>query len=83
MGLPVGLFLFQLEGLPCLRTGGSGHWLQCLAGMSILRDGYLVPSETLLFPSYTTRYRLRRSGCACLGLRPCGKCLRLCLQKVP
>ena len=48
MGLPVGLFLFQLEGLPCLRTGGSGEWMQSLAGMSILREGDLVPSETLL-----------------------------------
>ena len=77
MGLPVRLFLFQLEGLPCLRTGGSGQWMQSLAGMSVLRDGDLVPSETLLFPSYAP------SGCACLGLRACGKCLRLCLQEVP
>ena len=43
MGLPVGLFLFQFEGLPCLHTGGSGQWMQNLAGMSVLRDGYLVP----------------------------------------
>ena len=42
MGLPIGLFLFQLEGLPCLHTGGSGRWMESLAGMSILRDGYLV-----------------------------------------
>ena len=51
MGLPVGLFFFQLEGLPCLCTGGSGQWMQSLAGMSVLRDRDLVPSETLLFPS--------------------------------
>ena len=43
MGLPVGLFRFQLEGLPCLRSGGSGWWMQSLAGRSVLRDGYLVP----------------------------------------
>ena len=43
MGLPVGLALFQPEGLPCLHTGGSGQWMQSLAGMSVLRDGYLVP----------------------------------------
>ena len=43
MVLPVGLFIFQLEGLPCLRSGGSGHWMQSLVGMSVLRDGYLVP----------------------------------------
>ena len=43
MGLPVRLFLFQLEGLPCLRTGGSGQWMQSLAGLSVLWDGYFVP----------------------------------------
>ena len=83
MGLPVRLFLFQLEGLPCLCTGSGGQWMQSLAGMSVLWDGYLVPSERLLFPSYAPQFRLRRSGCACLGLRLCGKCLRLCLLKVP
>ena len=36
MGLPVGLFLFQLEGLPCLRTGGSKQWILSLAGMVTL-----------------------------------------------
>ena len=50
MGLSVGLFLFQLEGLPCLRTGGSGQWLQCLAGMSVLRDGSLVPFRDSSLP---------------------------------
>ena len=55
MGLPIGLFLFQLEGLPCLRTSGSGHWMQILAGVSILRDGYLVPVRDFLFPSYAPR----------------------------
>ena len=50
MGLPVGLFLFQLEGLPCLRTGGSGQWTQSLAGMSVLRDGYLVPCRDSSLP---------------------------------
>ena len=50
MGLPVGLFLFQLVGLPCLRTGGSGQWMQSLAGMSVLRDGYLVPFRDSSLP---------------------------------
>ena len=50
MGLPVGLFLFQLEGLPYLHTGGSGQWMQSLAGMSILRDGYLVPFRDSSLP---------------------------------
>ena len=39
MGLPIGLFLFQIWGLPCLRTCGSGLWRQCLVGASVLRDG--------------------------------------------
>ena len=50
MGLPVGLFLFQLEGLPCLRPGGSGQWMQSLAGLSVLRDGYLVPFRDYFLP---------------------------------
>ena len=58
MGLPIGLFLFQLEGLPCLRTSGSGQWMQCLAGMSVLRYGYVVPfqdfSSSLTLPGVVT-----------------------------
>ena len=50
MGLPVGLFVFELEGLPCLRTGGNGQWMQCLAGMSVLRDCYLVPFRDSSLP---------------------------------
>ena len=46
MGLPVGLFLFQLEGLPCLCTGGSGQWIQSLAGMSV----HLVPFRDSSLP---------------------------------
>ena len=46
-------------------------------------SGQLPCSLPRLFPSYAPRCRLRRSGCACLGLRPCAKCLRLCLQTVP
>ena len=83
MGLPIGLFLFQLEGLPCLCTSDRGQWMQSLAGMSVLRDGYLVLFKTLLFPSYAPQCRYDVPGCAYLGLLPCGKCLRLCLQKVP
>ena len=50
MGLPVGLLVFELEGLPYLRTGGNGQWMQCLAGMSVLRDGYLVPFRDSSLP---------------------------------
>ena len=62
------MFLFQLEGLPCLCTSGSGHWMQSLAGMSILRDGYLVPCRETSLPLLRSPVSLRRSGCACLGL---------------
>ena len=50
MGLPVGLFLFQLEGLPCLCSGGRGQWMQSLAGGSVIRDGYLVPFRDSSLP---------------------------------
>ena len=50
MGHPVGLFLFQLEGLPCLCSGGSGQWMQSLAGRSVLLDGYLVPFRDASLP---------------------------------
>ena len=50
MGLPVELFLFHLERLPCLRTGGSGQWMQSLAGMFVLRGGYLVPFRDTSLP---------------------------------
>ena len=64
MGLPVELFLFQLEGLPCLRSGGSGQWMQCLAGRSVLRDCYLVPLRVSSLP-------LLRSPVSFTTLRVC------------
>ena len=42
---PSGCFLFQLLGLPCLRSGGGGHGRQSLAGPSVLRDDCLVPVQ--------------------------------------
>ena len=83
MGLPIALLLFQLEGLPCLLVSGREQWMQSLAGMSVLQDGYLVRFQDSSLPLLRSPVSLRRSGCACLRLRPCGKCLRLCLQKVP
>ena len=61
MGLPIRLILFQLEGLPCLRTSGSGQWMRSLAGMSVLRDGYLVlfqDSSPLTLPGVVTALRV-------------------------
>ena len=57
--------------------------MQGLAGLSVLRDGFLVPVQDSSLPLLRSPVSLQRSGCACLGLRPCGKCLRLCLRKVP
>ena len=34
---------FSAMGLPCLRSSGGGHWRQSLTGLSVLRDGFLVP----------------------------------------
>ena len=59
----------------CLRSGGGGLGWQSLAGPYILRDVYLVPVRIspLLLLRYTGSFR--RSRCACLGLRPFGKCV--------
>ena len=47
---PSGFFLFQLLGLPCLRSGGGGHGRQSLAGPSVLRDDCLVPVQVSSLP---------------------------------
>ena len=67
--LPIGLFPFSALGLPCLRSGGQG------------RHPFFGTVAWCLFKTLLLRYpvSLRRSGCACLGLRPCGRCLRIAL----
>ena len=72
---PIGLFPLSALGLPCLCSGGGGQGRQCLAGPSVLRDGCLVPVQDSSLPFLRYPVSLRRSRCACLGLRPCGKCL--------
>ena len=72
---PSGCFLFQLLGLPCLRSGGGRQGRQSLAGPSVLRDNCLVPVQVSPLPLLRYRVSLWRSRCACFGLRPCGKCL--------
>ena len=47
---PTGCFLFQLLGLPCLRSGGGRHRRQSLAGPSVLRDDCLVPVQVSPLP---------------------------------
>ena len=91
IGLPVGLFLFQLEGLPCLRTGGSGQWMQSYRhvrssgqGPCSFRDSSL---PLLRSPVSFTTFRV------CLPRTPalrqvllgyaCGRCLRITLNPGP
>ena len=62
MGHPIRLFLFQLKGLPCLRTSGSGQWMQSLAGMSVLRDSYLVPFQDSSLPLLHSRCHYNAPG---------------------
>ena len=81
--LPVGLFPLSALGLPCLRSGGGRRGRQCLAGPSVLWDGCLVPVQVSSLPLLRYPVSLLRFRCAGLRLRPCGKCLYLCLRKVP
>ena len=80
---PSGCSSFTMRGYPASSLAVEGNGFSVLQACPFFGTVTLFPSETLLFPSYAPRYRLRHSGCACLGLRPCGKCLRLYLQKVP
>ena len=58
--LPIWLFPLSALGLPCLCSGGSRQWEQCLAGPSVLRDGCLVPvqdfSSPLTVPGVVTTF---------------------------
>ena len=65
----------SLLRLACLRSGGGGLRWQSLTGPYVLRDVYLVPVRIspLLLLRYTGRFECPR--CACLGLRPFGKCV--------
>ena len=72
-----------------LRVGGclAPHWRRWQAigaeswVVTVLRDGYCVPSWTLLLPYLAPRYRFRRTGQALLGLKPCGKRSRDACQR--
>ena len=80
-------FLFQLWGLPCLRSGGGRQGRQCLAGPSVLGTVAWCLFQSLLFPPYATRCRydvpdvlasgsgLAASACS----YACGRCLRIAL----
>ena len=55
MGLPIGFFLFQLEGLPCLRLAVAGNGCRVLQACPFFGAVTLFLFETLLFPSYAPR----------------------------
>ena len=74
--LPSGWFpLAVFLRVSCLRSGGGGFGWLSLAGPYALRDVFLVP--VCFYPLPLLRYTgsFRRPRCACLGLRPFGKCV--------
>ena len=74
--LPSGWFpLAVFLRVACLRSGGGGFGWLSLAGPYVLRD--VIPGACLLLSSSPLRYTgsFRRPRCACLGLRPFGKCV--------
>ena len=61
--LPSGWFpLAVFLRVSCLRSGGRGFGCLSLAGPYVLRDVYLVPVASILFPSCATRGRFDVSG---------------------
>ena len=68
---PLAVFLRVL----CLRSGGGGFGRLSLAGPYVLRD--VIPGACYFYPLPLLRYSgsFRRPRCACLGLRPFGKCV--------
>ena len=54
MGLPIGLFLFQLWGCPASAVAVAG--IRCsLADSAVLRDGLLVPVQDSSLPLLRSR----------------------------
>ena len=86
-GLPIGLFLFQLWGCPASALAVA------VIGGGVLRAHPFFGTvdwslfKILLFPSFATRCHYDVPGVLASGsglaANACGKCLRLCLQKVP
>ena len=73
MGLPIGLFLFQLWGCPASALSVAGNGGGVLQAHPFFGTVDWCLFETSL-PLLRYPVSLQRSGCACLGLRPCGKC---------
>ena len=77
-GLPIGLFLFQLWGCPASALAVAGFGGRVLRAHPFVGTVDWFLFETLLFPSYAPRCRYDVPG-----VLASGKCLRLCLRKVP
>ena len=74
--LPSGWFpLAVFLRVACLCSGGGGIGWLSLAGPYVLRDVYLVPVRISPLPLLCYTGSFRRPRCACLGLRPFGKCV--------
>ena len=74
--LPSGWFpLVVFLRVSCLRSGGGGFGRLSLAGPYVLRGVPWCLFASFLFPSCATRGRFDVPRCACLGLRPFGKCV--------
>ena len=74
--LPSGWFpLAVFLRVSCLRSGGGGFGWLSLAGPYVLRDVSLVPVGFYPLPLLRYTGSFRRPRCACLGLRPFGKCV--------
>ena len=74
--LPSGWFpLAVLLRVTYLCSGGGRFGWVSLAGPYVLRDVYLVPVCFYPLPLLSYTGSFRRPRCACLGLRPFGKCV--------
>ena len=57
MGLPIGLFLFQLWGCPASALAVAGNGCRVLQARPFFGTVDLCLFESVLFPSYATRCR--------------------------
>ena len=88
MGIPIGLFLFQLWGCPASALAVAGHGDSVLQAHPFFGTVDCCLFETLLFPSYATRCRYDVPGVLASGSSlaasacgyACGRYLRIALS---
>ena len=91
MGLPIGLFLFQLWGCPASALAVAGYRDSVLQAHPFFGTVDWCLFERLLFPSYATRCRYDVPGVLASGSGlaasacgyACGRCLRIALGPGP